>query len=111
MTSNLYRELVRILIEAECEFVRQGKGSHEIWYSSITRRKFTIPAIRLSCIRPIKFSRTLVCRRHSESMYLRLRQRDIPFEEIVIAALIGLLHMRRMQADIAALEVPRLRPV
>ena len=44
-------------------------------------------------------------------MYLRLRQRDIPFEEIVIAALIGLLHMRRMQADIAALEVPRLRPV
>jgi hypothetical protein len=37
MTSNLYRELVRILIEAECEFVRQGKGSHEIWYSPITR--------------------------------------------------------------------------
>ena len=44
MTSNLYRELVRIFIEAECEFVRQGKGSHEIWYSPITRRKFTIPS-------------------------------------------------------------------
>ena len=28
-------------------------------------------------------------------MYLRLRQRDIPFEEIVIAALIGLLHMNQ----------------
>ena len=43
MTSNLYRELVRMLTAAGCEFVRQGKGSHEIWYSPITRRKLTIP--------------------------------------------------------------------
>jgi predicted RNA binding protein YcfA (HicA-like mRNA interferase family) len=43
MTSNLYRELVRVLADAGCQFVRQGTGSHEIWYSPITDRKFTIP--------------------------------------------------------------------
>jgi hypothetical protein len=24
-------------------FVRQGKGSHEIWYSPITKRNFPVP--------------------------------------------------------------------
>jgi len=43
MSSNLYRELVRLLRDAGCEFVRQGKGSHEIWYSPITKRRFSIP--------------------------------------------------------------------
>jgi hypothetical protein len=28
---------------AGCIFVRQGKGSHEIWYSPITRRNFPVP--------------------------------------------------------------------
>jgi predicted RNA binding protein YcfA (HicA-like mRNA interferase family) len=28
---------------AGCEFRRQGKGSHEIWWSPITRRTFTVP--------------------------------------------------------------------
>ena len=44
MGSNLYPELVRLLRKAGCEFVREGKGSHEIWYSPITQRTFTLPA-------------------------------------------------------------------
>jgi predicted RNA binding protein YcfA (HicA-like mRNA interferase family) len=43
MSSNLYRELVRLLRDAGCELVRQGKGSHEIWYSPITKRRFSVP--------------------------------------------------------------------
>jgi len=40
----LYRALADILREAGCRFERQGKGSHEIWHSPITRRTFTVPA-------------------------------------------------------------------
>ncbi|HVB16389.1 MAG TPA: type II toxin-antitoxin system HicA family toxin [Stellaceae bacterium] len=40
----LYRPLTELLREAGCRFERQGKGSHEIWYSPITRRTFTAPA-------------------------------------------------------------------
>ena len=40
----LYRALADTLREAGCRFERQGKGSHEIWYSPITRRTFTVPA-------------------------------------------------------------------
>jgi predicted RNA binding protein YcfA (HicA-like mRNA interferase family) len=36
--------LADILREAGCYFVRQGKGSHEIWFSPITRQQFTVPA-------------------------------------------------------------------
>lgn len=43
MGSGLYRELARLLREAGCEFVRQGKSSHEIWYSPISKRSFTVP--------------------------------------------------------------------
>jgi predicted RNA binding protein YcfA (HicA-like mRNA interferase family) len=32
-----------MLREAGCEFVRQGKGSHEIWFSPLTRRHFPLP--------------------------------------------------------------------
>lgn len=39
----LYRELVERLRKAECQFVREGKGSHEIWHSPITNRAFTVP--------------------------------------------------------------------
>jgi predicted RNA binding protein YcfA (HicA-like mRNA interferase family) len=28
---------------AGCTLVRQGKGSHQIWYSPITRRNFAVP--------------------------------------------------------------------
>ena len=40
----LYRALAELLREAGCCFERQGKGSHEIWYSPITQRTFTVPA-------------------------------------------------------------------
>jgi predicted RNA binding protein YcfA (HicA-like mRNA interferase family) len=43
MGSNLYPKLTRLLIEAGCVFIRQAKGSHEIWYSPITGRKFAVP--------------------------------------------------------------------
>jgi predicted RNA binding protein YcfA (HicA-like mRNA interferase family) len=42
--ATLYRPLADILREAGCRFERQGKGSHEIWFSPITQRTFTVPA-------------------------------------------------------------------
>ncbi|MFN0193127.1 MAG: type II toxin-antitoxin system HicA family toxin [Aestuariivirga sp.] len=43
MGSNLYPELIRLLKTAGCHFVRQGKGSHEIWFSPKTNRTFSVP--------------------------------------------------------------------
>lgn len=42
MGSNLAPALKRILRDAGCEFRRQGKGDHEIWYSPITDRYFPV---------------------------------------------------------------------
>jgi HicA toxin of bacterial toxin-antitoxin, len=36
------RELKRLLTEAGCVMVRPGKGDHEIWYSPLTNRHFTV---------------------------------------------------------------------
>jgi hypothetical protein len=38
------RELVELLREAGCRFVRQGRGDHEIWYSPVSERHFTVDA-------------------------------------------------------------------
>lgn len=43
MASDYYRELTRLLKEAGCTFHRQGKGSHEIWFSPLSGRTFTVP--------------------------------------------------------------------
>ncbi|KAB2876732.1 MAG: type II toxin-antitoxin system HicA family toxin [Pseudorhodoplanes sp.] len=43
MGANLYPRLVRLLLDAGCTLVRQGKGSHEIWFSPISIRRFTVP--------------------------------------------------------------------
>jgi len=43
MGSNLYPDLARLLGMAGCELVRQGKGSHEIWFSPVTDRRFSVP--------------------------------------------------------------------
>jgi len=41
--TGLYRSL-RVLLEAHgCRFVRQGKGSHEIWESPISGKRFSVP--------------------------------------------------------------------
>ena len=37
------RDLIRKLKRAGFVFDRQAKGSHEIWYNPITRRRTTIP--------------------------------------------------------------------
>lgn len=36
------REVRQLLLEAGCRFHRQGKGDHEIWFSPITDRYFTV---------------------------------------------------------------------
>jgi hypothetical protein len=44
MAESLYRQLARLLRDGGCRFVRQAKGSHEIWFSPITRRHFAVPS-------------------------------------------------------------------
>jgi len=41
--SNLYPDLSRLLKEAGCHVIRQGKGSHEIWFSPKSNRSFSVP--------------------------------------------------------------------
>jgi len=43
MTESLYRQLCAILTAHGCEFVRQGKGSHEIWSSPVSNKRFSVP--------------------------------------------------------------------
>jgi predicted RNA binding protein YcfA (HicA-like mRNA interferase family) len=41
--ADFYRDLVHILKTNGCYLVREGKGSHEIWYSPINNRNVTVP--------------------------------------------------------------------
>lgn len=43
MSTDVYRRLTARLEACGCYFVRQGKGSHEIWHSPITGRSFAVP--------------------------------------------------------------------
>jgi predicted RNA binding protein YcfA (HicA-like mRNA interferase family) len=43
MAPQFDKPLRDLLRAAGCVFVRQGKGSHEIWYSPITDRHFPVP--------------------------------------------------------------------
>jgi predicted RNA binding protein YcfA (HicA-like mRNA interferase family) len=43
MAPQFDRPLRDLLGNAGCTLVRQGKGSHEIWESPITRRNFAVP--------------------------------------------------------------------
>ncbi|RWU11109.1 type II toxin-antitoxin system HicA family toxin [Pseudidiomarina gelatinasegens] len=36
-------DLIKLLRTHKCEFIRHGKGDHQIWYSPITKRKFSVP--------------------------------------------------------------------
>jgi hypothetical protein len=36
------RDVKKILTQAGCNFHRQGSGDHEIWYSPINNRYFTV---------------------------------------------------------------------
>ncbi len=42
MVRGFYRQIIDAMREAECTFVRNGKGDHEIWYSPITGKNFTV---------------------------------------------------------------------
>jgi predicted RNA binding protein YcfA (HicA-like mRNA interferase family) len=46
--AEFYRPLIKILREKGCHYVRPGKGSHEIWYSPISKRTFTVPRAKRS---------------------------------------------------------------
>lgn len=35
-------DLKKLLREAGCHFLRSGKGDHEIWFSPISNRPFTV---------------------------------------------------------------------
>lgn len=39
---NFSTELKQYLRTAGCEFVRQGRGDHEIWQSPISNHRFTV---------------------------------------------------------------------
>ena len=43
MPATLDRQLRRLLVRAGCTFVRAGKGSHQIWESPLTKRRFPVP--------------------------------------------------------------------
>ena len=40
--NNFTRYLKRLLLAAGCEFRRHGRGDHEVWWSPISRRAFTV---------------------------------------------------------------------
>ena len=48
MAEDYYRDQIKLLKAAGCHFVRPGKGSHEIWYSPISKRSFTVPRAKRS---------------------------------------------------------------
>ena len=43
LPSLTYREVIARLRQADFEFDRQAKGSHEIWYNPVTHRRTTVP--------------------------------------------------------------------
>jgi predicted RNA binding protein YcfA (HicA-like mRNA interferase family) len=43
MAPQFDKELRKLLKASGCTMVRQGKGSHEIWQSPITRTNFPVP--------------------------------------------------------------------
>jgi predicted RNA binding protein YcfA (HicA-like mRNA interferase family) len=43
MAPQFDKQLRDLLTAAGCYLVRQGKGSHEIWFSPTTKRNFPVP--------------------------------------------------------------------
>jgi hypothetical protein len=39
---DLERDLKRTLRDANCKFVRAGRGDHEIWWSPVSNRNFVV---------------------------------------------------------------------
>ena len=41
-----YEKRVREILKAnKCEFIRRGKGDHDIWYSPISNRNFPVDTV------------------------------------------------------------------
>ena len=40
--ADLVRKLKKLLLENACSYVRPGKGDHEIWYSALSNKNFTV---------------------------------------------------------------------
>ena len=40
--ASFLRRLKRLLLDGGCAYVRPGRGDHEVWYSPITDRHFTV---------------------------------------------------------------------
>ena len=36
------KDVLRLLNENNCVFVRHGKGDHDIWFSPLSNRRFTV---------------------------------------------------------------------
>ena len=36
------KDVIKIILQNNCVFVRHGKGDHDIYYSEITKRHFTV---------------------------------------------------------------------
>lgn len=48
MVRGFYAQIVTALKAAGCVYKRAGKGDHEIWYSPLTQRSFTVDKGSLS---------------------------------------------------------------
>lgn len=48
MVRGFYAQIIAALKAAGCVYRRTGKGDHEIWYSPITNRTFTVDRGSLS---------------------------------------------------------------
>jgi len=42
MGSGYYAQLRKILLEHGCTFIRQGKGSYEVWQSPVSQCRFSV---------------------------------------------------------------------
>lgn len=42
MAKSFTPALKKKLTKAGCQFVRSGKGDHDVWYSPITQRRFVV---------------------------------------------------------------------
>lgn len=58
------KDLIKELENAGCHLVRHGKGSHQIWFSPKTNRKFQVPhpkkSLPIGTVKSIKKSAGLL---------------------------------------------------
>jgi hypothetical protein len=66
MAAQFDKPLRDLLRAAGCLLVRQGKGSHEIWHSPLTKRNFRCRSAFRTATPPTPFYVRRDCRRHSE---------------------------------------------